>query len=230
MTRSEIIELANQLSERKGEKVLNLQSLFRFVVQDIAKRNRFWWRRGLITFTLSSGTVLYDLTQITTIPANALNEIAVEEITKFSVLTASSPQQFNELTPIFDPQALVEMVANTTATQPTRYTAEALDYKTLRVDPPDNNYTAYLVFWAMPNPATESPTDSVPLIPPWGHNAIVSGLCAKIFKFAYGSKNEKTIDAVAEYEQAILDLAMRPKFDPNYRLQLASGEDAVRST
>ena len=38
MTRSEIIELSNSLTERKGERVLSLQSLYRIVVQDIAKR------------------------------------------------------------------------------------------------------------------------------------------------------------------------------------------------
>jgi hypothetical protein len=86
-------------------------------------------------------------------------------------------------------------------------------------------------------PGSDSAIDKVPLIPPWGHNTIVAGMTAKIFKFAYGSKNEKTIDAVEEYEQGLQDLASRKQFDPNYKLQMNLTEDqsgfmqgAIRST
>lgn len=240
MTRTEIIELSNQLTERKGEKVLNLQSLYRFVVQDICKRERFWWRRVRVSFSLVTGQPTYDLSSITTTPAGALTEIALDEITKFTLILATNPVQFAEMTPVYDPEAIIEMVNNTSLTNPTtgnnngpggRYTLGAdNDYKTLRIDPPDAAYTAFLVGWGMANPGSESTTDSVPLIPPWGHNTIVAGMNAKIFKFAYGSRNEKTLDAIAEYEQGIQDLQQRKQFDPNYRLQMSLAEDAVRST
>ena len=104
------------------------------------------------------------------------------------------------------------------------------DYKTILIDPPDLAYNAFIMAWAMPNPASDSATDAVPLIPPWGHNTIVSGMNAKIFKFAYGSKNEKTTDAMEEYELAIQDLTSKRQFDPNYKLQMNLSECAVRST
>jgi hypothetical protein len=91
-------------------------------------------------------------------------------------------------------------------------------------------YSALIVGWGMPNPATDSTSDAVPLIPPWGHNTIVSGLNARIFKFAYGSKNEKTIDAMEEYELGLQDLMSKRQFDPNYKNQLTLSENAVRST
>ena len=133
------------------------------------------------------------------------------------------------------------MLNNTSPTSPStgntlnfapggRYTMDPLGINIVRVDPPDQNYTAFIVGWAMPNPGTDSAIDAVPLIPAWGHNAIVAGMNAKIFKFAYGSKNEKTVDAVEEYEQAIADMAQRKQFDPNYRSQLSLSEPAVRST
>jgi hypothetical protein len=228
LTRTEIIELANQLTERKGEKVLNLQTLYRFVVQDIAKRQRFWWRRGYLTFALTPSTTTYDLGNAALFPT--LKEIAVEEITKFTLILSPNPYQVAELDPMFDPQTLNDMIANTKLQAPSRYTMDANDYKTLRIDPPDMAYTAYLVFWAMPNPASDSTNDAVPLIPPWGHNTIVAGMNAKIFKFAYGSKNEKTIDAQQEYEQGLQDLMSKKQFDPNYRSQFSLAEDAVRST
>lgn len=228
MTRAEILELANQLSERKAEKVLKLPSLFAFVVQDIAKRQRFWWRRISVNFTLTPSTKTYDLTDANLFPS--LKEIAIEEITKLTTIQSPSPLQKTELVAVFDPETLIDMQLNTQQVSPGRYTMAAGDYKTLLIDPPDNPYSTYLVGWGMPNPASDTTSDAVPLIPPWGHNAIVTGMVWKIFKFAYGSSNQKTMDAMTEYEQGIQDLTSKAKFDPNYRLQMALSEDAVRST
>lgn len=239
MTRTEIIDLANALTERKGEKVLPLPTLYKFVVQDICKRQRFWWRRTYFSFPVVVGQPTYDLTAVTTTPANAMQEILLEEITKFTLILTPNPFQTAELVPVFDPETLIDMVNNTTLTSPTtgnqnfpggRYTMDPSGFNVVRIDPPDLAYNAFVVGWAMPNPGTDTTNDAVPLLPPWGHNAIVSGMVARIFKFAYGSKNEKTLDAVAEYEQGVLDLVAKRQFDPNYRLQLSLAEDAVRST
>lgn len=240
MTRSEIIELCNQLTERKAEKILNLQgSIYRIVVQDICKRQRFWWRRIQFNFTLVPSQPTYDLTAITTVPANAMQEILLDEITKFTVILSPNPLQVAEMVAVFDPETLLEMINNTVPVSPSignsqvpggRYTMDPSGINTVRIDPPDLAYKAYIVGWAMPNPASDTTTEVVPLIPAWGHNTIVAGMNAKIFKFAYGSKNAKTIDAQEEYELALLDLMQRKQFDPNYRLQMSLQEDAVRST
>lgn len=238
MTRTEIIELSHTLSERKFEK-FNTAALYRIVVQDICKRQRFWWRRIQFRFTLSVGVPTYDLTAVATTPANAMTEILLDEITKFTVILTASPFQVAEMTPVFDPETLIQMVNNTTNTSPAsgtstvpggRYTMDPSGINTIRIDPPDLAYQAFVVGWAMPNPASDTTNDTVPLIPAWGHNAIVAGLVAKIFKFAYGTKNEKTIDAQSEYELALQDLMQRKQFDPNYRLQMTLQEDSVRST
>ena len=228
MQRQEIIDLANQLTERKGEKVLSTGTLYRLVLQDICKRQRFWWRRVQVNFLLTIGVPTYDLTNPTLFPS--LAEIAIDEITKFTLITSPNPLQTVELVPIFDPEAVIEMQNNVQTSQPGRYTMKPNDYKTLLLDSPDKAYNAYIIGWGMPNPPSDTSNDAVPLIPPWGHNAIVAGLMAKIFKFQYGTKNDKTVDAVAEYEQGIEDLEQRKQFDPNYVLQLTSNEHAVRST
>jgi hypothetical protein len=198
------------------------------VVQDICKRQRFWWRRILVNFSLTPNTKTYDLTSATLFPS--LAEIALDEITKFTIILTANPLQKIELVAMFDPETLVEMKLNTQQVAPGRYTMDANDYKVLLIDPPDLAYNAYIVGWGMANPGSDSTNDAVPLIPSWGHNTIVAGMNAKIFKFAYGSKNEKTLDAQAEYEQGLQDLMQRRQFDPNYRSQLSLTEDAVRST
>lgn len=238
MTRTEIIELANVLTERKFEKY-DTRSLYRFVVQDICKRQRFWWRRKYFSFPLVAGQPLYDLSAVVTTPAGAMTDVILDEIIKFTVILSPSPYQVAEFVPVFDPETLIDMVNNTTITSPTqgntqspggRYTMDPSGPNVIRLDPPDNPYTAYVVGWAMPNPASDSATDAVPLIPTYGHNTIVQGLVAKIFKSVYGSKNEKALDAQMEYEQGLQDLMQRKQFDPNYRSQLTLSEDAVRST
>ena len=240
MQRSEIIEISNQLTERKGEKVLNLQTIYRLVLQDICKRERFWWRRKQFSFNLVVGQPTYDLSTITTTPANVLQEVLLDEITKFTLVLTTSPVQVAEMVPIFDPEAILELVNNTTITSPSqgnvnspggRYTLGAdNDYHTIRIDPPDAAYQAYMVGWGMPNPGSDSTNDDVPLIPPWGHNTIVEGMKAYIFEWAYGPEDSKAIGATRRYEQAIQDLQQRKQFDPNYRLQMSLSEDAVRST
>ena len=228
VTRTEIISLANQLSEQKGTKVLDTNSLYRFVVQDICKRQRYWWRRILVNFTLTPNQTTYDLTNATLFPS--LAEIAIEEITKFSIILSPSPYQAAQLLPVFDPETLIDMTANTQQVAPSRYTIDTQSNSLLRIDPPDLAYNAFIVGWAMPNPPSDTTNDEVPLIPVWGHNTIVAGMLFKIFKFAYGSKNEKTGDAMQEYEQGLQDLMSKKQFDPNYKLQMNLTECAVRST
>jgi hypothetical protein len=228
MQRQEIIDISNQLSENKGAKVLNMGTLYRLVLQDIAKRERFWWRRMQVNFNLSINVPTYDLTNAALFPS--LAEIALDEITKFTLITAPNPLQTVELTPVFDPETVIEMQQNVGISQPARYTMQPGSTSILLIDPPDMAYNSYIIGWGMPNPPSDTPNNTVPLIPAWGHNTIVAGLVWKIFKWAYGSTNTKTVDALAEYEQGIQDLAQRKQFDPNYRLQMSLQEDAVRST
>jgi hypothetical protein len=241
MTRQEIIEFSMQFAERKGEKQLNLQTLYRFVLQDICKRERFWWRRIQFSFTALSATQTFDLTQVTTNPATAMTEILLDEITKFTLILTANPFQTAELVPVFDPEALIEMINNQTPAPPQnpspqfpgsgmRYTMDPSGINVVRIDPLDINYTAYIVGRAMPNPGSDSTNDAVPLIPAWGHNTIIEGMKAYLFDFAYGPENSKAIGAKQRYEQAIQDLAQRKQFAPNYRLQMNLQEDAVRST
>jgi hypothetical protein len=230
LTRPEIIELAHILSERKGERNLGsgLNSIYRFVLQDICKRQRFWWRRTQVSFTLTPRVATYDLADATIFPS--LAEIALDEITKFTLILTPSPLQVQELTPVFDPETLIGMIYNTTQVQPGRYTIDANGSTVLRIDPPDQAYQAYIIGWGMANPPSDTTNDTVPLIPAWGHNTIVHGMVANIFDFAYGGTNQKTVTAMMKYEQGIQDLEQRKQFDPNYVLQLASTESAVRST
>lgn len=234
MTRSDIIELANQLTERKAEKVLNLNLLFSHVLQDFCGRNRYWWRRWSVTFTITAGTQTYDLTTISTTPS--LSEITVEEIIKVGLILPGQNPPVSYLIPIFDEEGYIEMSQGLNpsglaeAVAPGRYTMYAGDYKTLLFDIPDNNYTMQLVFWAMPNPNTDTTSNSVPLVPPAHHKALVSGMEQRIWETIFGPTNPKVVAAKQRYEDAIILAQSRPDFDPNANRQMIFSGDAIRST
>ena len=118
MKRTEIIELSKALTERKGESVLNFNSLYSFVLQDICKRQRFWWRRVLVNFALTPNTKTYDFTNAALFPS--LAEIAIEEITKFTLILSTNPYKTAELTPVFDPQTLIDMTVNVQQISPSQ--------------------------------------------------------------------------------------------------------------
>lgn len=233
MTRSDCIELANQLTERKGEKLINLNLLFSTTIQDICKRQRFWWRKLDVTFSLTQGTKTYDFTDATLNFSQSLAEIAVEEMITFALILQTSPSlNAPELTPISDPQGIRAMKNNPTQGQPSRYTMGIDGYSVLRVDPPDKTYTAEMTFWAMPMVNTDQSSNTIPLIPPFYHNTIVEGIEARINKRVYGPNDSRYTDSVNTYEASLLKMAMRPQFTTNLERQWITNDSSsiIQST
>lgn len=237
MTRDDIIELVDARTERKSKQV-NLKQVYATRLVKIAKRYRFWWRKRYATWNAVPGTTLYDVSNLSTsaptnlLPTNAFTEIAVEEITGLFRVDngTSNPPQIGELLPIVDALGFVDMQQNVIAGRPGRYLMDYSDYKTIRLDPLDATYPLILVFWAMPAPATDSASTVVPLIPPHYHDVIVDGMRMDVFADSYGENNQKTIKALKDYEEGLVDMIMRPQFSSQIATQFISVESVVRST
>lgn len=235
MLRTDIIELANTYTERKGEKLLDMNLLFASTCMDICKRGRHWFRKWDVTFTMSAGVKTYDMTNAALFTPATTN-IAVEEIITIALILQTNPLQMAELTPIFDPTGIRSMKQNVTTGQPGRYTiSPETNFGTLRIDPPDINYTAEMTFWAMPNLNKDDASNSVPVIPPWHHNIIVEGMEARINRRVYGPSDKRYLNSAASYEASIETMMMRPQFTSNFQRQWVSNDDstvggAVQST
>lgn len=236
MTRTDIIEQADSLSERKG-KQLDLKLLYTRRLQKLSRRYRFWWRKCYAVFTLPQGTTIQDLTVLTTAgnaltPATAFTEVGVEEVVTLQRVDSatSNPPALTELDPIVGSDGFIEMLIGTTVSKPGRYIMDYGDYKTLRLDPTDAAYQFVLTFWGMPNPPKDSSNDQVPLIPPWYHDVVVDGLIYDIFAASYGEQNSKTVKSLKDYEDGIVDMIMRPQYTGKINSQLISNESVVRST
>jgi len=235
MTRSDVIELANQLTERKAEKILSLPLLFAHVLQDFCGRNRYWWRNYYATFNTAPNVQDYDMTDAAVFTPD-LSEIGVEEITQVGIIQGGVTPPIAFLTPVFDPQTVIEMRSginqNGTATPgtPSRYTVDANSYNQLLLDLPNGVYSMAVTFWAMPNPKKDSVTDCIPLVPPWHHKALVAGLVSLIWKRVEGIGSKEYITSKQEYEDYIVLAQARPRFTTNYSQQLIQSDHAIRST
>ena len=235
MTRSDVIELANQLTERRGERVLSLQQLFFHVLQDFCGRNRYWWRLYYATFNTVANTQDYDMSDAAVFSPD-LTEIGVEEITEVALTQAGPNPPVVYLEPIFDPRTVVEMRQGfnssgvSAAGVPSRYTVDANSYNQLLIDRPNGVYSMAVTFWAMPNPKKDSVADCIPLVPPWHQKALVAGMEAKIWKRLEGIGSKQYISAKQEYEDYIVLAQARPRFTTNYSQQLIQSEHAIRST
>lgn len=240
MNRTDIIEQADSLSERKG-KQLDLKLLYTRRLQKLSRRYRFWWRKCYAVFTLPIGTTSVDLMTLTStavptgnglVPATAFTEVGVEEVVTLERIDSatSNPPALTELDPVIGSDGFIEMLVGVTPSKPGRYIFDYGDYKTLRLDSTDAAYQFVLTFWGMPNPGKDSAIDAVPLIPPWYHDVIVDGMVMDIFAKSYGEQNLKTVAAKEDYEAGIVDMIMRPQYTGKLNSQLITNESAVRST
>ena len=226
MTRAEIIDLANGLTERKATGVLPLPLLYQHALQEFCGENRFWWRKRTFYFNTVAGTATYDLSSVALTPAQT--ELIAEEITR--VVWVSSSDLF-ELPPTFDDLTTIEDVEATATGQPSAYTFDLTDYKTLRICPtPDAAYKIRMVAWMMPNPGTDSAIDAVPLVPPQFHRGIVHAMEKYIWRTVYGVEDPKTVTAQQAYDKVVQLAQMRPRFTTNYTQQFISSEDSIQST
>lgn len=227
ITRSEIIELVKILTERKQETVFNYNLLFAHCMQEFCSETRFWWRKVTATFNTVNQTSQYDLSSIALTPA--LTGISFQELTKvYFVQTATS---IIPLTPIFDDSAVTAQIEDTgSGGLPSIYTFDFTDYKTLRLNKPNGVYKIRLVGWGFPNPSSDTSDDSVPLVPPAHHRAIVHCMEKYIWRIIYGLQDPKFITAKAQYDDCVLDATMKKRFTTDYQEQFVSSEDAIRST
>lgn len=231
MTRSQIISIVKARTENKLTEAVDFNDLFTDVLQEFCAEHRFWWLKKRLTFSTAASTPTYDLTAVTTAPANA--GPYVDEIIKVILIDSSG----NEcpLTPIFDAEAIVSMATDSTSAQPASWTVETNDltaYQTLRLSKiPNGIYTVHVVFWAMPNPAADSSDDSITLVPATKHHILKTALEKEVWRLAYGEQDPKFKTALELYNKKVAQAKIRPSFSAQKEVYFSNQqEEAIRST
>lgn len=228
MTRSDVIEQAQELTERRGERVLNMNVLYAQGLQKFLREKRFWWRRKTLSFTSQAGVALYDLSS----SANGLpGATDLEEI--ITVIRYTGPNDFLELDPLFEPinQEIARLDATPATDEPSKFMIEPDTYQTLRLYNQPNGALQYVVpYWAIPNPPVDDTSDVIPLVPGYLHYALVDRLRRDIHLFLFGMESDKFKASDAEYQASLAQAEEKPAYSVRKAVELRSSEKAVRSS
>jgi hypothetical protein len=230
MTRNQIISIVNKLTENALVDQIDFSALLTSVEQEFCAEKRFWWRKKRLTFATVAGTDTYDLSSITTVPANA--GPYVEEIT---FVGRENALQIDTIDPIFDDAAIAAWGLDTAQDKPGVYTIEMnslSNNQVLRVHRvPSGVFTLHVFFWAMPNPAVDASDDVVYVTPPIWHHALQTGLEKEVWRLKYGQQDPKYATALNLYNKKVEAAKLQAGFDASKTQSLKRKDGmAIRST
>lgn len=231
LTRAEVIKFVNARTENALIDQVDFNDLFNDCLQELCAEHRFWWLKKRLTFTTVGGTPVYDLTQITTVPAGV--GIYVDEITHLVRIDSSG--NVCEMNPVFGDEAITQMVADTTQDKPGIWTMENNDIGESRIlrlgKIPDGAYTIYVYFWAMPDPQPDDSGDDIPLVPSTKHHILKTSLEKEVWRLKYGEQDPKYITALNLYNKKVAAAKVRPSFSTQQEQRFINhGHEAIRST
>lgn len=240
-TQSQLVELADRRTERRGSKTLDLDSEFLMALQEFCMETRWEWRRKVAMFTLQAGVWQYDLTALAT-PIVDVHQF-VKHGVKFC-LNPGTPQNLCEITPLFE-KALqdVAIYTNTnfaTPAPPQQYFRMPGVTATLALTPvPDQAYPILLDYWSVPNVTPDAIPQTIPLVPAFLHHVLLKKLEAQIFRYTLGEGAAKYQAAMGEYKGLLDKYQMYDGMVPGEQKDYSSddecdswatGHSAVQST
>lgn len=231
MTRAQIIQLVQAVTEHHLDDQIDWPALFNQVLQEFCAEFRFWWRKKRLTFSTVAGTPTYDLTAITTVPANAGQ--FVEEITK--VVRVESASSMCKLEPITDDLAMSGYENDTTQDKPSVWMPSISDMvnpQAIRLGKvPNGIYSIYVFFWAMPNPMQDASDETIYVVPPFLHHVVQTALEKEAWRIYKGGTDPRYPTALNLYNKKVSAAKIKRSLDGEHIARFQNiGEEAVRST
>lgn len=226
MTITEIIERAHQATGYKlaGRDGFDYRGIVIGCLQNLCREYRWHWRRKRATFASVAGTETYDLTSSSYGDADDLEEmIAVYFVVGTEV---------KEVNPTFKTDDMVTDLISTSSGDPGRYHLEPGTAATLRFDKCSNARTFYYFYWAIPNPASEDSSDTIPLLPSMYHYVLLQYVIAVFWSMLAG-EGVQGPNAQASYNLYRLQVELmksKGMFSTQDFRVFKSKEAAVRST
>jgi hypothetical protein len=218
-TCSQLIELADRRTERRGSKLLDLQSEFLMALQEFCMEKRWPWRRRTTQLTTTAGSWEYDLTD----PTNA-NVPDLHQFMQHGVKTypnPGAPTSSLEITPLFE-RGLQDAAIFSARNYPLQFSGPPSQYfmmpgafLVMALTPvPDQVYPISIGYWSVPNINEDSLPEAIPLLPAFLHHALLKKLEAQIFRFTLGEGTPKYQAAMSEYTALVnkyeLSMGMTP--------------------
>lgn len=231
MQRSQIIQLVQDQTEHHMDAQMDWNALFAQVLQEFCAEFRFWWRKKSLTFSTVGGTAVYDLTAITTVPANA--GLFVEEITK--VARVESATSVCKLQPVTDDLSIAGYATDATADIPSVWMPDESSLsnpQSIRLGKvPNGVYTIYVYFWAMPNPVPDASDETIYIVPPFLHHVVQTALEKEVWRLWKGVEDPKYTTALALYNKKVSAAKIKRSLDGEHVAKFQNSNcEAVRST
>lgn len=210
---------------------IDWDALFNQVLQEFCAEYRFWWRKKRLTFSTVAGTPTYDLTAITTVPANA--GLFVEEITK--VARVESSTSMCPLRPVTDDLSIAGYENDATADLPSVWMPDESSLsnaQSIRLGKvPNGVYSIYVYFWAMPNPVQDASDDVIYIVPPFLHHVVQTALEKEVWRAYKGGQDPRYPTALNLYTKKVSAAKIKRSLDGEHIAKYQNiGEEAVRST
>lgn len=217
---SQIKELANKRTDRRGEKTLDLDYELLAVLQDFCSEYPWFWRRITASVAAVAGQSVYDLNQ---------PSLEIERIIRAYYVAGANDER--QMCLISDTDAMMAMVEGSdTPSYPARFMREPGTPSSIRINPPDGAYNMRFLVWALPAMNTDAIGDAVPLVPGYLHHILVKGLEFSIFRYTIGEGAAKTVACKAEYERLVIKASSNRDGVAGIVREYTSGETAIAST
>lgn len=210
---------------------LDWNTLFNQVLQEFCAEFRFWWRKKRLTFSTVAGTPTYDLTAITTVPANA--GLFVEEITK--IVRVESASSMCKLDPVTDDLSIAGYENDATQDKPSVWMPDESSLtnpQSIRLGKiPNAVYSIYVFFWAMPVSVPDATDDTIYVVPPFLHHVISTALEKEVWRAYKGGSDPRFPTARDLYNKKVAAAKIKRSIDGEHVAKFQNNnEEAVRST
>jgi hypothetical protein len=226
LTIDEIIERTHQRTQRLAENSgLDMRALYLDCLQELCAENRWPWRRKWTSFTTTSGTATYDLSDSAGANAGDLEEIE-------SVKLINSATDTPDITVVTDPDTMISIQESTDTGDPASYFLEPGSSQTIHLYPtPDGTKTIRITYWAIPNPAADNTDTSIPLLPAIDHRVLLKRMCAEVWSLLPGEGIESPnyVKVMQQYEKGLELMLAKYNFSTRAQRRWVSN-DAIRST
>jgi hypothetical protein len=237
----DLIEQADRRTERRGSKVLDLNSEFISALQNFCMERRWYWRRRWATMYLTPGVWQYDISQPAVNCGPAMDDF--QQFCKHGVRYYQTSSNWGEITPVFERDLQsAGIYSNTYAPNPAPPQQYFMNpHLVLNILPvPDKQYPITLDYWAVPNLSPTTLPDLIPLVPAYLKNVLLKRLEAQIFRYTIGEGAAKYQAAMGEYNALVDKYAGMDGWvpgehidwsaDDDYESNFANAQNAVQST
>lgn len=233
MTPAQVIQAAAKRSEGRAA-TLDQNAEFISALQEVFLDRLWWWRKVIKAFNIRAGVQRYTLfangNDGADIDADDLHQVAKDGIKIYTgARTWVSPS------PEFDTdqqQAIVALGEGQPTGRPCRYFIMGSP-GTMYLDPvPDQDYTASMAYWAIPNLRADELPQEIDMLPAHLDSLVTKRLEMHFHAFCLGEGSAKYQASVGEYQKLLEMAAQYSNFAQGEIRSMASAicGDAVQSS